>query len=118
MYGLPKKGDQPEGVRLFAHELGHSLFLNHTFAGDNSCLGCSNDHVVCPANGDPFNNGDQVADTPPHRVSDLNYYTSANAVNPCTNESFGLDLVKNHMAYNTNASPDAVLSGELSELLA
>ena len=104
MYGLPNKGDQPEGIRLLAHELGHSLFLNHTFAGDNSCLGCSNNNVVCPANGDPFNNGDQVADTPPHRVSDLNYYTSASAINPCTNESFGLDLVKNHMAYNTNAS--------------
>ncbi|MFB9292029.1 M43 family zinc metalloprotease [Persicitalea jodogahamensis] len=102
-YGLPNKGNQPEGVRLLAHELGHSLFLDHTFSGDNSCLGCSNDNVACPANGNPFNNGDQVADTPPHRVYDLNYFTPAYATNPCTNEPFGLDLVKNHMAYNTDA---------------
>jgi len=98
----------------FAHEMGHCLFLSHTFEGDNSCLGCANDNIVCPANDNPLTEGDQVADTPPHRVFDLNYNTPANANNTCTGQPFSEGLVRNHMAYYTNA--DRFTPGQVTRM--
>ena len=85
---FPKMNSSNSRSLTFAHEMGHSLFLRHTFEGDNSCLGCPNNNVVCPANGNPAIDGDQVADTPPHRVFDLGYNTPGYALNPCTAEPF------------------------------
>lgn len=99
-----KSGSTYASSLLFAHEMGHSLFLHHTFQGDNSCLGCSNENVICPLNDDPTYYGDQVTDTPPHRVFDLSYATPPEAINNCTGEPFGIGLVKNHMAYYTDAN--------------
>ncbi len=99
-----KSGSTYTSSLLFAHEMGHSLFLYHTFQGDNSCISCSDDNVVCPLNDNPISNGDQVADTPPHRVFDLTIATLPEALNICTGEPFGIGLVKNHMAYYTDAN--------------
>lgn len=49
------------GNIVLAHELGHGLNLKHTFEGDE---------VDCPLNADCLLDGDNVCDTPPHRVDD------------------------------------------------
>ncbi len=114
VYIFSKSGSNYSTSQTFAHEMGHSLFLNHTFAGDNSCIGCSFDNVVCPINDNPTFNGDQVADTPPHRVFDVGYNSSPAAINTCTGEPFGIGLVKNHMAYYNN--PDRFTPGQIARM--
>jgi hypothetical protein len=49
------------GNIVLAHELGHGLNLKHTFEGDE---------LDCPLNTDCLLDGDNVCDTPPHRVDD------------------------------------------------
>ena len=46
-----------------AHELGHALFLAHTFNGDNG-------NKDCPLNLDCTQDGDWICDTPPHKQGD------------------------------------------------
>ncbi len=101
-------------ARIFAHEVGHSLFLYHTFQGDKSCSGCPPENVICPVNTNPLTDGDQVADTSPHRVQDLGFNTLPTAINPCTDTPFGLEMVKNHMAYGTNA--DRFTPGQIARM--
>lgn len=44
------------------HELGHALFLYHTFEGDGN-------NMYCPENGNCWLDGDRICDTPPHKQS-------------------------------------------------
>jgi Ig-like domain CHU_C associated/Pregnancy-associated plasma protein-A/GEVED domain len=74
---------------FWAHELGHSLNLLHTFEGDGG-------NQNCPSNIDPENEGDRVADTDPHKRDAGCSYTS---INPCTGNAFG-DILKNIMSYS------------------
>ena len=46
-------------VGLLAHEVGHYLWLSHTFEGNG-------DGSTCPPNNDCTIDGDQVCDTEPH----------------------------------------------------
>ena len=54
------------GNTLLAHEMGHVLYLYHTFQGSSA----SNGTFVCPANSNPALDGDEVADTAPHKQFD------------------------------------------------
>ncbi|GAB2772878.1 hypothetical protein GCM10027275_14780 [Rhabdobacter roseus] len=101
-------------ARVFAHEMGHSLFLHHTFQGDNSCSGCPSENVICPVNTNPLTDGDQVADTSPHRVQDLGFDTPETALNPCTDAPFGIGTIRNHMAYGNNA--DRFTPGQIARM--
>lgn len=57
------------------HELGHALFLYHTFEGDN-------DNTICPENFNCWTQGDKICDTDPHK-------RSACDSNSCANFGFG-----------------------------
>jgi hypothetical protein len=74
---------------FWAHEMGHSMNLYHTFQGDNG-------NQVCPPNADPENDGDKISDTDPHKQGDGCNYTASN---PCTGNPFG-DVLKNIMSYS------------------
>jgi|GEM_PF-1346191 len=67
-----------------AHELGHGLNLKHTFSGGED---------DCPNNNDCLEDGDEICDTPPHRVN----YCGNN--NPCTSEGDWLNSRYNWMSY-------------------
>ena len=78
----------PSLDNFWAHEMGHSLNLLHTFEGDYG--------GVCPPNADPENDGDRVSDTDPHKSGDGCNYT---AINACTGNPFG-NVLKNIMSYS------------------
>ena len=80
------------GNTLLAHEMGHVLFLYHTFQGS-----ATNGTYVCPPNGNPALDGDEVTDTAPHRQFDPPA-CSESALNSCTGAPFG-GLVHNLMTY-------------------
>ncbi len=69
-----------------AHEIGHAFNLPHTFDGDNS-------GQSCPPNDFCASQGDQVCDTPPHKVSDCG------ATNPCSSEGIWDNSRRNYMSY-------------------
>ncbi|WP_435354962.1 M43 family zinc metalloprotease [Emticicia sp. SJ17W-69] len=73
----------------YAHEMGHSLNLIHTFEGDNN-------NANCPQNNDPLNDGDKVVDTQPHKVG---FLSTPNSINQCTGQLVG-NLYHNIMSYN------------------
>lgn len=80
------------------HELGHALNLYHTFEGDDG----NSDGVAdqCPANGDPSTDGDQCADTDPHRRDDGDCGDSGFT---CGGAGTDLaDIVTNIMAYSSD----------------
>ncbi len=56
---------------VFAHEVGHNMYLFHTFNGDS-------DGTRCPSDVDCANEGDRVCDTPAHKRSDCNFGTECN----------------------------------------
>ncbi|WP_373512258.1 M43 family zinc metalloprotease [Persicitalea sp.] len=114
LYDFPKTNERSSSSLTFAHEIGHVLFLAHTFNGDNSGYPPNPNTTVCPPNDNPLVDGDQVADTPPHRVFDLNYNTPATDINYCTSQPFGIGLVKNHMAYYTSA--DRFTPGQIARM--
>ncbi len=53
---------------LTVHELGHVFNLYHTFEGDE-------DNSICPADNNCLTEGDNVCDTPPHKVNDCEITT-------------------------------------------
>ncbi|NNJ56356.1 MAG: T9SS type A sorting domain-containing protein [Bacteroidia bacterium] len=73
--------------KTVSHEVGHGLYLYHTFEGD----GAGSD---CPANGNCNYDGDKVCDTPPHKR------TSCNKTSPlCDNSAPAVHSVNNIMSY-------------------
>ena len=72
---------------LLSHEVGHGLFLFHTFAGDNNS---------CPVNTDCTVNGDNCCDTPPHKT-----YDCADT-NPCSTTGNWDNSRYNYMSYCYN----------------
>jgi len=73
-------------VELLAHEVGHFLWLYHTFEGNG-------DGSICPLNNDCTTDGDQVCDTEPHYLFGCN-----TGINACTNQPWG-SVVRNFMNY-------------------
>ncbi|TAE33473.1 MAG: hypothetical protein EAZ91_02345 [Cytophagales bacterium] len=79
---------------LMAHEMGHVLFLNHTFLGGDN-------NVNCPPNANPATQGDEVADTDPHLKAyptDACSIESESQINICTGQAFG-KIGRNIMSY-------------------
>lgn len=74
---------------FWAHEMGHALNLDHTFAGSEG--------GQCPPNANPAEDGDGVADTEPHKDEDWDCSSSLN--NACTNAAYQNSVLKNHMSY-------------------
>ncbi len=77
-----------------AHEMGHVLFLHHTFSGGD-------DNINCPPNTNPSTQGDEVADTDPHLVRqpvDACLPASETMINGCTGRPFGR-IGRNIMSY-------------------
>lgn len=86
---MPSNSLYYEYKYTWAHEMGHSLNLLHTFEGDG-------DNQYCPVNTDPENDGDKISDTDPHKKWDGCNYS---ATNPCTGNPFG-NVLKNFMSYS------------------
>lgn len=87
-------------TKLLAHELGHGLFLGHTFSrgiGEGD-LG----NVECPLNDNCSAQGDNICDTEPVNQSS-NYLCvgNSNPLNPCNNNSPYGNVLKNYMGYNS-----------------
>jgi hypothetical protein len=87
-------------TKLLAHELGHALFLGHTFSrgiGEGD-LGT----VECPLNDNCSTQGDNICDTEPVNQSS-NYLClgNSNPVNPCNNNAPYGNVLKNYMGYNS-----------------
>lgn len=81
------------------HEIGHALDLYHTFEGDDGDSDGNPDQ--CPTNVDPANDGDQCADTDPHRRDDGDCGDSGFT---CAGAGTDLsDIVTNIMAYSSDA---------------
>jgi len=78
------------GSSTYSHEMGHTLFLHHTFNGDGSSL--SNPSTQCPINNDCLIDGDWICDTPPHKVNDCNSTT-------CSSSGDLQNSFKNYMSY-------------------
>jgi hypothetical protein len=84
------------------HEMGHVLFLSHTFDGTPYDTGTG--LYGCPPNNDPLSDGDRVEDTDPHKPYEPNNscLTSSEAeINSCTGRPFGL-IGRNFMSYGCN----------------
>lgn len=71
---------------LLPHEVGHGLFLFHTFEGDGG-------NTSCPVNTDCTTSGDRCCDTPPHKQSDCG------ASNPCSGVGIWDNTRYNYMSY-------------------
>jgi hypothetical protein len=82
------------GFYAWAHEMGHSMNLAHTFQGDGYDIqtGVS---LQCPPNTNPNTQGDQVSDTDPHKAQTG---TDELVTNECTNTPFGT-IIRNQMSY-------------------
>jgi Concanavalin A-like lectin/glucanases superfamily/Ig-like domain CHU_C associated/Pregnancy-associated plasma protein-A len=74
---------------FWAHEMGHSMNLYHTFEGDGG-------NQYCPPNNNPETEGDRISDTDPHKQNDGCNFS---AINSCTNMPFG-NVLKNIMSYS------------------
>ncbi|MBO9592638.1 MAG: hypothetical protein J7599_06980 [Niabella sp.] len=91
---FPNQSNEEDGTVLDArvvngtaltlsHEIGHALALYHTFESKTD----GNEELICPVNNNPNTDGDEVADTDPHKKSWDCF--AANAINPCTNLVWG-----------------------------
>ena len=87
-------------TKLLAHELGHALFLGHTFSrgiGEGDL-----DAIECPLNDNCSAQGDNVCDTEPVNQSS-NYLCvgNSNPLNACNNNTPYGNVLKNYMGYNS-----------------
>ncbi|GAB3989702.1 hypothetical protein GCM10028807_15180 [Spirosoma daeguense] len=82
------------GNGLLTHEMGHVLSLFHTFEGSTLVNG----QYSCPPNANPSTDGDQVADTNPHKNG--HFSCDPNDPNSCTNSTYGQTLADNLMNYS------------------
>lgn len=90
----PTMQDDRDFNSVLTHEMGHVLFLHHTFSGGD-------DNVNCPPNTDPNTQGDEVADTDPHLIrkpDDACLPASETMINGCTGRPFGR-IGRNIMSY-------------------
>lgn len=71
---------------VLTHELGHALFLYHTFEGD--------DDGTCPKNDYCNAQGDKICDTPPYRRENCK-------LDSCTSEGIWANSKFNYMSYCT-----------------
>jgi len=89
-----------------SHEMGHYMNLYHTFQGSTGS--------VCSQNTDPNNQGDKIADTPPHLQTDCNYIS-------CGRYTDSLNSLRNFMSYCpgqnrfTQGQKDRVIASLFSE---
>lgn len=101
---------------LFTHEVGHAFNLAHTFSGDGSSLGVS-PSTQCPPNTDCNNQGDNVCDTPPHRVEDATCAVSNdNTPNSCVSGGQLGPILHNIMAYSN--CPNVFSAGQVLRMRA
>lgn len=87
------------------HEIGHALSLYHTFEGD----GIGN---TCPTDADCGDNGDCVADTPPHMRSSSD---CVNGTNPCTGGANSL-FIHNYMDYSSDDCQNEFTAGQVTRM--
>lgn len=76
---------------VLTHEIGHGLFLYHTFQGDE-------DGEICPVDNDCTVDGDRLCDTPPHKRSDCG------STNPCSSTGIWDNSRYNNMSYCASKS--------------
>lgn len=84
------------------HEVGHALFLYHTFEGDGSGSNC-------PVDTNCLLNGDRICDTPPHKRDDC-------TTNTCSTLGIMNNSLKNYMSYCS--SRDRFTAGQRDRLRA
>ena len=102
-------------TKLLAHELGHGLFLGHTFSrgiGEGD-LGT----VECPLNDNCSAQGDNVCDTEPVNQSS-NYLClgNPNPLNLCNNNTPYGNVLKNYMGYNSFECQSQFTSGQRTRM--
>lgn len=86
---------------LMTHEMGHALFLPHTFQGSEVWDETGTPSIICPPNNNPEYDGDQVPDTDPHQKwepANACEPASETLINACTGRPFGL-IGRNYMSY-------------------
>ncbi|WP_353719037.1 M43 family zinc metalloprotease [Dyadobacter sp. 676] len=87
-------------TKILPHELGHALFLGHTFA--RAIGGGDLDLIECPQNSNCAEQGDYICDTEPvNQSSNYICFSNANPPNPCNNNAPYGTVLKNYMGYNT-----------------
>lgn len=87
-------------TKILPHELGHGMFLGHTFA--RGIGGGDLDAIECPPNDNCAEQGDNICDTEPvNQSSNFICYGIANPPNPCYGNSPYGNVLKNYMGYNT-----------------
>ena len=91
-------------IELLAHEVGHFLWVHHTFLGNG-------DGNTCPPNNDCTVDGDQVCDTEPHYLFGCN-----SGINPCTNQPWG-SVVRNFMNYYNFSCQGIFTAGQSDRML-
>lgn len=90
--------------KVLAHEVGHYLFLYHTFDG-----GCDTSHNDCTLD------GDHVCDTP--AVAAPNFYC-VSGTNSCPETPAVLDDLSNYMDYGNNLCQNHFTNGQILRMLA
>lgn len=85
-----------EDATTLVHEVGHGLDLYHTFQGESGSGNCPEDYNCPASNGDCWQQGDMLCDTPPHKHCDCG------EENPCDDEENWDNSRYNYMSYCFN----------------